>query len=61
VLYQLLNDPLPGAGGALRKSPHLKLLNPPPALRRVLQIAGFDVFIDIFDDLQTAIDSFGAQ
>jgi anti-anti-sigma factor len=57
ALYQLLGEP--GAGGAAPKSAHLKLLNPPPALRRVLEIAGFDSFIAILDNLPAAIQSFG--
>jgi hypothetical protein len=41
-----------------QKSPFLKLLNPQPDIRRVLNISGFDAYIMVFDDQQTAIDSF---
>ena len=61
VLYRLLEDPSSGASGSRRKSAHLKLLNLPPDLRRVIQISGFDGFIEIYDDLPTAVASFGAQ
>ncbi len=61
VLYRLLEGPSSDASGSQRKSAHLKLLNLPPDLRRVIQIAGFDRFIDIHDDLPTAVASFGAQ
>ncbi len=60
VLYRLLGDASSDASGARRKSAHLKLLNLSPDLRRVLQIAGFDNFIDIYDDLPAAVASFGA-
>jgi anti-anti-sigma factor len=61
MLYRLLDDPSPDASGARRKSLHLKLLNLSPALQRVIQIAGFDSFIEVFDDLPTAIAAFGTQ
>ena len=41
-----------------QKSPFLKLLNPQPDIRRVLNISGFDTYIEVLDDRQTAIDSF---
>ena len=40
------------------KSPHLKLLKPSQSSLRALQHAGFDMFLDIFDDLDKAIASF---
>ena len=61
LLYRLLDDSPTHADGTQRKSSHLKLLNLTPDVRRVLQISGFDNFIDILDDLPTAIASFGAQ
>jgi anti-sigma B factor antagonist len=61
VLYRLLDDPSSGAGASRPKSSHLKLLNVPPDLQRVFQISGFDFFINLYDDLPTAIASFGAQ
>jgi anti-anti-sigma regulatory factor len=40
------------------KSPYLKLLNPQPGIQRVLNIAGFDKFVDIYEDKTQAINSF---
>lgn len=61
VLYRLLEDSSSDASGSRRTAAHLKLLNPPSDLRRVIQISGFSSFIDIYDDLPTAVASFGAQ
>jgi anti-anti-sigma factor len=61
ALYRLLDDPSSGVGGSRPKSSHLKLLNVPPDLQRVFHISGFDFFIDSYNDLPTAIASFGAQ
>jgi anti-anti-sigma factor len=61
VLYRLLEDPSTDASGSRRKSAHLKLLNLPTDLRRVIQISGFDSFIEIYEDLPTAVASFGTQ
>lgn len=41
-----------------QKSPYLKLLNPQPDIRRVLNISGFDSYIQVFDDRQAALASF---
>ncbi|MBI4786817.1 MAG: STAS domain-containing protein [Chloroflexi bacterium] len=54
----------PGSGGnappsAAGKSSHIKLLNPTPDIQRVLNIAGFDRFLEIHSDLPTAVASFG--
>ncbi|WP_374686689.1 STAS domain-containing protein, partial [Promineifilum sp.] len=40
------------------KSPYLKLLNPSRAVARTLQLSGFEMIFDIFDDRQAAIDAF---
>lgn len=40
------------------KSPNLKLLKPSADVSRVLQIQGFDMFLEIHTDQQTAIASF---
>ncbi len=61
VLYRLLDAPLSGSGAAGLKSSHLKLLNVPPNLQHVIQLSGLDNFIDSYDDLPTAIASFGTQ
>jgi hypothetical protein len=39
-------------------SPHLKLLNPSRQVREVLKTAGFDMFLEIHSDRQTALASF---
>jgi anti-anti-sigma regulatory factor len=43
--------------GAYR-SPHLKLLNPSPEVTRVLSTAGFDLFLESYKNLRTAVDAF---
>lgn len=40
------------------KSPHFKLLAPPDQVRRVLTMAGIDIFLDIQDDFDKAVASF---
>ncbi len=40
------------------KSPHLKLLNPNKNVRQVLHMAGFDMFLEIHEDLKEAVASF---
>ena len=40
------------------KFAHIKLLNPSDDLRRVLKTLGFDDYIDVYDDLDQAINSF---
>jgi anti-anti-sigma factor len=40
------------------KSPHLKLLNLSPETRTAFETSGFDMFIDTFTDMKTAIASF---
>ena len=40
------------------KSPHLKLLNPSPAVLEVLKTAGFDMYLEIHRKLKDAIVSF---
>lgn len=40
------------------KSPYLKLINLNPDIRRIFGIAGFDRFIEIFEDRQEAINAF---
>lgn len=46
------------ATGEGTKSPHLKLLNPSPELRRTLEVAGFASFLEIFTDREEAVRSF---
>lgn len=40
------------------KSPHLKLLRPSRTVLKVLQVSGFDMFLDVHSDMQEAVDSF---
>jgi anti-anti-sigma regulatory factor len=58
-----------GGWGALRSidrereaglQQHVKLLNPQPKVERVLRMAGFDQFFEIYADEKTAIASFSA-
>ena len=42
----------------LAKSPFLKILNPTDAVSRVIKTLGFDVYLDIFQDKDEAINSF---
>ena len=40
------------------KSPHLKLLNPQPAVLKALSVAGFDMFLEEHSSLAEAVASF---
>jgi anti-anti-sigma factor len=40
------------------KSRHLKLVSPPTAVRQVLTMIGFDMFLEIHHNLQEAVASF---
>ncbi len=40
------------------KSEHLKLLNPPQSVLRVIKALGFDLFLEIYTDSEDAIASF---
>jgi len=55
-MYQMLRGDSPAEGAP--RSPYLKLLNPTPDVRRVLHIAGFDMFLEVHDNLKDAIMSF---
>lgn len=41
------------------KSPHLKLVNPSKTAAKALQVAGYDMFLEIYPNQQEAIASFG--
>jgi anti-anti-sigma factor len=41
-----------------KKSSYVKILNPRPEIQRVISIAGFDTFIEIFTDRTEALNSF---
>jgi anti-anti-sigma factor len=51
VMYEGLRD-------GTFKSPHLKLLNPQPAVLNALSTAGYDMYLEIHRDLKDAIASF---
>jgi len=40
------------------KSPHLKLFKPDKTVTQVLSMAGFDMFLEIYDNLKKAVASF---
>lgn len=60
MLYTRLNPDDEGARVLTGKfkSPHLKLLNPTPRVLQVLQMAGYDMFLEIHHNLQDALSSF---
>lgn len=47
-----------GVNAGTFRSPNLKLLNPTPNVMQVLKIAGFDMFLDIYQDQKQAVESF---
>ena len=47
-----------GISAGTYKSPHLKLLKMSPESRTAFEMSGFDMYIDTFTDLNTAIASF---
>jgi anti-anti-sigma factor len=47
-----------GISAGTYKSPHLKLLNLSPETRTAFETSGFDMYIDTFTNLKTAIASF---
>ena len=59
AIYKLLAGETAAEGKEAVKSPYLKLLNPPPFIHRVLNTSGFDRFIEVYDDPQLAVASFG--
>src|SRR5574339_445056 len=47
-----------GISAGTYKSPHLKLLNLSPETKTAFETSGFDMYIDTFTDMKTAIASF---
>lgn len=47
-----------GVSAGTYKSPHLKLLNLSPETRTAFETSGFDMYIDTFTDMKTAMASF---
>lgn len=60
LIFARLNPDSSGAGvlTGKMKSPHLKLLNPTPRVLQVLQMAGYDMFLEIHHNLRDALASF---
>jgi len=44
--------------GSTSKSPYMKLFTTSPHVLKVLHVAGFDLYIDTYEDLQQAISAF---
>lgn len=65
ILYNLLNpkdaSSAPGSmhEGALSESPHLKMVNLSADVHYVFEVAGFLESIACYDDMETALNSFG--
>ena len=49
-----------GINAGTYKSPYLKLYKPSKAVAETMKIAGFDMLLEINDDMKAAIDSFQA-
>ena len=47
-----------GMAGGTTKSPHLKVVTPPPDILKVIKAVGFDVFLQIYDSREKAVASF---
>lgn len=47
-----------GIGAGTFKSAHLKLVNPSKGVLQVLKMAGFDIFLEIYDNRERAVASF---
>lgn len=57
VIYKLFQGQDKGAT-QVGRSPYLKILAPSPQIRQVLKIAGYETYLDIFEDRQAALDAF---
>ena len=58
AIHALTNMLSSEESSTLSKSPHLKLLNPTDAVARVIKTLGFDVYLDIYQDRDEAVNSF---
>lgn len=54
IANMLNDDPSPG----MAKSKYLKLLSPTEAVARVIKTLGFDIYLDIHQDREGAVNSF---
>ena len=55
AITNMLSD---DTSSGLSKSPYLKLFNPTDAVARVIKTLGFDVYLDIYQDRNEAVNSF---
>ena len=55
---KLIEDMKKGINDGTYKSPHLKLLKLSRETRTAFEMSGFDMYIETFNDLETAIASF---
>jgi anti-anti-sigma factor len=63
AIYKMVSEtasqPAGEAAGSQRsKSPYFKVLTTSPHVIKVLNIAGFDIYMDIYQDIQEAIAAF---
>ena len=58
VIHALTNMLSSEESSNLSKSPYLKLLNPTDSVARVIKTLGFDVYLDIYQDRDEAVNSF---
>ena len=58
AIHAMTNMLSGGESSGLSKSPYLKLLNPTDPVARVIKTLGFDVYLDIYQDRNEAVNSF---
>ena len=58
ALHAIANQLSDDDASGLSKSANLKLLNPTDAVARVIKTLGFDVYLDIYQDKNEAVNSF---
>jgi len=55
---ELVQDAPAASAAQKSKSPHVKLFTTSPHVLKVLHVAGFDLYIDIYQDINEAIAAF---
>ena len=58
AIHALTNMLSSEESSTLNKSPYLKLLNPTESVARVIKTLGFDMYLDIYQDRDEALNSF---
>jgi len=67
IIYKIFRDEMPQETGIgsqegrqvdTNKSPQVKLAGPSTDIRRVLKIAGFEAFLEVYDTVDEAVASF---